>query len=510
MTTAVAPDKVYEACLVELYKTMRAASFYALDHPALAQAATRALRYFQNLLRVVDRLEFTITRQQIMLGERPLRGQQQVLTALAGDLFRRRVKKLIFLPGIELDDMLGFLRAFKLDADQVARRGGFENALAQFGVKAIWPNEVDFNRLEEAAEFEEEEEELEEEEDTEELSPEQEALRDLLRRLTAADAGPFMLLLKEVVERGRNLLETREYAEVGLILETLLACTEDNDRHLVAREYSEKAIRALASRELVQFKIAELEKAGDRQIERLLALFELVGRLTVPFLLTALGTANDRAARRNLSRAIVSFGEKAVPRAVEMLGDDRWYVKRNILGILADIGNASILGQVEPYLVHEDPRVAKEAVRTVWRLGADDGLRLLATTWPRLVPEVRMHVVMLFGALRWLEGRSVLEKVALDPKNVDLQLAACEALGKLSEPESFPVLARLYRKKGLVGREKRLPVRRAALKALLNYGEPAEPLLRRALVERDPTLVQTARQGLERLAETQGKTEESA
>ncbi len=94
------PEKVFESCLVELHKSMRAASFYSLEHPALLQSTERTLRYFQNLLRVYERLEFTVQKNQILYEDKPLTGQTQVLSALAGELFRRRMKKIIFLPGI--------------------------------------------------------------------------------------------------------------------------------------------------------------------------------------------------------------------------------------------------------------------------------------------------------------------------------------------------------------------------------------------------------------------------
>lgn len=497
MAVQMTPEKVYEACLVELYKTMRAASFYAHDHPALAQSAERSLRYFQNLLRIYERLEFSVSKTQIAFEDKPLQGQAQVLSALAGELFRRRMKKIIFLRGIELQDMLGFLRATKIEPDELARLGGMEKMLAKLGVRAIFANEVDFSKLEEI----EEEEEPPEEEFTFNLTPEQKALRELLQKLLSSDDAEFVRLLKEVMDRASDLAAQAQHAEIGVVLDYLFRYVADNTKSLMARELAEKAIRALATREVLQVKIDELAKASEDERQRLTLLFQYIGKATIPFLLTALSLAEDRTARRNLSRAIIAFGEKAVPRAIELLRDERWYVQRNMLVILAEIGKPEHATEVLPFVEHPDPRVGKEAVKAAVRLGGDTGLAALVQRMAEVPPAIQAQVALLIGGRRWLAGREVLEHYARRGANDEIRVAACEALGKLAQPESLPVLVKLYRNKGWFKRAQKLPVRRAALKALVNYGGQAQPYLRQALSESDSEMQALARLALERLGE---------
>lgn len=517
MTVPASPDRIYEACLVELYKSMRAATFYHHGHPALAQSAQRTLRYFQNILQVVDRLEFTISRTQISIDDAVLKAQPTVLGPLARELFRRRVKKLIFLPGIELTDILGFIRAIKIEQSELVQRGGVEEVMAQLGVKSIWCNEVDFSRLDDVEEFQEDLEEEDEDapgtddDDTQEdLTEEQRTVRELLNRLLASDGNEFMRLLQEVVDQCRILAETQQYGEIALVLEGLLQCARDVKKDTTVRSYAEKAIRALAGKEVVRHVISELARCEDVRRDHFITILRYTGKVTVPFILTAMGDANDRLSRRNLTRAVTAFGPEAVPKTLEVLNDKRWYVVRNSLTILGEIGDVKLIPRLVTYLNHTDSRVAKEAVRTIWRSGGEAGIEALYEHLSAVVPPVQVHIVMLLGAIRWRQGREAIEDLALESHHEDVQVAACEALGKLAEPESFEVLSRLYKRKGLLKKPRSMPVRRAALQALVNYGGLSEPAMQDAMEQRDPKLQEIARLALERMHGSQLAPREEA
>ncbi len=511
MPVSATPDKVYEACLVELHKMLRAASFYTPDHPALAQSGTRTLRYFQNLLTVTDSLEFTVTKTQITVDDRPLTGQQQVLRALAAEFFRRRVKKLIFLRGITLEELLAFTRAFRLEPDELARRGGMEDALARLGVRSIFCNEVDFNRLRDLEDevFEEEDgadEDIVEgtPEDTLDLTPEQIAFREMLQHMIDSDGAEFMQLLKEVVDRSKVLTAAGEFREVGVAVDYLFRFSSDSHKGLTPREFAERAIRALASKEVLLEKIRDLQTASQDERNRLILLLQYIGKISIRFLLYELTQAEGRAARRNLTAAIVAFGEKAIAPALELLEDERWFVKRNMLAILAEIGKPALLEQLIPYLDYADARVTKEAVRTIGRIGGEPGLETLRSRGESFGPELQIQLAMLFGGLRWPGGRVFLERLARKADEEEVRAAACEALGKLAAPESFELLRNVFQPRGLLGREKKTSVRRAALRALVNYGQLAEPLLRKALEDEDIEMQGTARIALERIATGDG------
>lgn len=92
---------------------------------------------------------------------------------------------------------------------------------------------------------------------------------------------------------------------------------------------------------------------------------QLVSRLrlgAVDPLLDALEASPSRAVRRKLLELIVQLGPEAAPAVVARLPDERWFVVRNMLMLLADIGaDGQVFGMA--YARHADARVRREAIR---------------------------------------------------------------------------------------------------------------------------------------------------
>jgi hypothetical protein len=79
-------------------------------------------------------------------------------------------------------------------------------------------------------------------------------------------------------------------------------------------------------------------------------------------LLDALEASPSRAIRRKLLELLVQLGPEAATVIVTRLPDERWYVVRNMLMLLADLGDQNVeLGTT--YARHADGRVRREAIR---------------------------------------------------------------------------------------------------------------------------------------------------
>ena len=79
-------------------------------------------------------------------------------------------------------------------------------------------------------------------------------------------------------------------------------------------------------------------------------------------LLDALEASPLRAVRRKLLDLITQLGPEAATAVAARLPDERWFVVRNMLMLLADLGAQSVeLGS--SYARHADPRVRREAIR---------------------------------------------------------------------------------------------------------------------------------------------------
>jgi len=110
------------------------------------------------------------------------------------------------------------------------------------------------------------------------------------------------------------------------------------------------AVQRIVAREPVDFKLLE-------------RLVPLVGTAAAPPLLDALAVAESRGARRGLLAQLAKMGAEIAPLVVARLDDSRWYVTRNLLALLEELGPPPAGFSAAPYMRHVDARVRWQAVK---------------------------------------------------------------------------------------------------------------------------------------------------
>ena len=158
-----------------------------------------------------------------------------------------------------------------------------------------------------------------------------------------------------VVTEGRlaQLLDALE----GGVADTAAAAT------VRAQVATAGAVRHIVAREPIDFKLLE-------------RLVPLVGTAAAPPLLDALALAESRGARRGLLAQLAKMGAEIAPVAIARLDDSRWYVTRNLLALLEELGPPPPGFSAAPYMQHADARVRWQAVKLQLKLpgGRDEAL----------------------------------------------------------------------------------------------------------------------------------------
>lgn len=98
------------------------------------------------------------------------------------------------------------------------------------------------------------------------------------------------------------------------------------------------------------------------------------GAAAVNQAIITLRDVEDYNIRMRLVDIMKNIGEKSITILLKNLGAPEWYLRRNILTILSDIGTSKITDQLEPLLKDEDYRVRLELVKTFTRLEYTEGL----------------------------------------------------------------------------------------------------------------------------------------
>ncbi len=204
------------------------------------------------------------------------------------------------------------------------------------------------------------------------------------------------------------------------------------------------------------------------QLPRLLG---LLGQPAARHLVYCLGQEEDRSRRYKLLDALRAIGSKAELPLREALAAPEWYLVRNVVSLLGDLGEASAFDDVALTLSNKDARVRRMAAKALGQLNAGRAVPLLIAALPQSDPNTLLELVTQLGELK--DPRAVSPLVELlqegstsGPEAEILRQTVLESLGAIGSPEVVPVLSKLFKKKGFLGRLEPLPLRMAAARAL--------------------------------------------
>lgn len=277
------------------------------------------------------------------------------------------------------------------------------------------------------------------------------ALRVVQMSLESGVFGPLVLKsLEQIVQEGR--------------LSAVLALL--SSRPAGGQEVGETILATLA-------RPATLGILMARESVDVACLEPLVPHLSVAgfdVLLEALASSEVRTTRRRLldllSRNDITIGELIAAR----LGDERWYVQRNMLVLLERSGHVPAGFSASPWTTHADARVRHAAIRLQLTLAHETHLAVRTA-----LDDTDLRIVAL--GLKAIQQvcpptlASRVAEVALRPDaEEEVRVLAAKALGRVRQPQALDALLNLSDGgHSLLGRPKlppRTPVLIAAIRAL--------------------------------------------
>ena len=199
-----------------------------------------------------------------------------------------------------------------------------------------------------------------------------------------------------------------------------------------------------------------------------------LGAFVADPLLAALEKEEDWEIRKTLIRFLVAQGREVIPTLVKRLADPSWFLVRNILVVLGEVGDPSVLPMISGTLRHPEPRVRKEAVTALGKIG---GIRAFGLVSEALEdPEVAEVAIRALGAIN--HGRAVaifLQRAGsihvLGRRNKAIR-DAINALGELRAREAVPRLRSILARGFWLPPASGDPLRIAAAHALDRIGTP--------------------------------------
>ena len=179
----------------------------------------------------------------------------------------------------------------------------------------------------------------------------------------------------------------------------------------------------------------------------------------------------DEDARNRLSlvRLVGQLGKGSVEVACRYMEDERWYVVRNMCGVLAEIKDPKLVEHIAPALRHPDTRVQQATLKALVKSRDPEAATVLAAALPKLAPEILDEALDELMYLRHEGAIADLEAFISGRKgNLAGLKKAVQALGAVEEDAAVFALARLFRMEELDG-----AIRRAALAAVSKHRSSA-------------------------------------
>ncbi len=373
--------------MTELGKGIKTASFYPPGHPALTQAISRIVAAIEDVPPPETGLEIDVTRNSLLYRDTPLPSTNKAIEELNRDLYLRSASKLILLPGQKADEMVTFLSALNRDSRDLQDDGGLEKVLLRGKISRIWVNRVDYEGLTEMLKQDDPDTlsggdggHLPDEAPRDVAFPDEPTIDEILDRLrTETDAASYRDL---VASLSGALLQERsgpriEYSERALaIFVDHIERPPGNNPEIAA--LARMGIQELVSDELVNHYIRLLRDRTGRsrsEVEPVLAAF---GERAVKPLLSILAEEGDLFVRKSIIEIVVTIGNPAVPAILDNLDDSRWYVIRNMVTILGNLGDPNLAPRIAGTLSHPDLRVKKEAIKGLAKLPHPSAVKALA------------------------------------------------------------------------------------------------------------------------------------
>jgi hypothetical protein len=365
--------------VTELAKGLKSVMFYPPGHPALIQSISKIIANFEEIPLPEAGLEIDVTKNALVHGETPLPVPNKAVADLNRELYLRRASKIIFLPNLKAGEMITFLGILNRDLQQIQDEGGLERVMLREKVSRIWANRVDYQGLTEMLKTEEPESDESAEIawttdeaslGLENLAPEELTIDDLLHLIEKeTDAGRYR---DHLIALTRALFNERMDRKIDYASRALMIFAGHIERppqqSAEIANLARLGIKEMATDELVSHYIHLLrDKAGRgrREVETVLVAFE---ERAVKPLLKTLSEEEDLLVRKSIVEIVVRIGRPAVPPILENLNDARWFMVRNMVTILGNLGLPDLAPQVATVLSHPDLRVKKEAIKALSRL----------------------------------------------------------------------------------------------------------------------------------------------
>jgi HEAT repeats len=166
-----------------------------------------------------------------------------------------------------------------------------------------------------------------------------------------------------------------------------------------------------------------------------------------------LGKINQMKMRRVICDALAQIGKDHIDLLASRLDDRRWYVVRNIVYVLGKIGDVRVVDKFRRLIHHREVKVRKEVIRALEGINDPKATDLLIEFIQDEDLSIRASVVRLLAMSNYKEALEPLLRVIqqrdFEERDLYEKKEFMEALARIGSEEVVPILGKIMKRKGL-------------------------------------------------------------
>ncbi len=489
----------YSFILIELTKAVKMHNFYPEGHPNLDSALEKCYLLMRKRLEEDPEITWQVDQKGFYHNKASIAPGNQDIVGLAKKFFFRRIKEITFTTQITPSDMKTLLSALKSEPEDIQAKGGVEVFFAGEDVSGILVNSLSYEELrklkkelqeknEQEAKNESAREETQEQKegprgeaassnedkkDIERQDAPREALAELLQRIKdERDFLKYKDLAVRIKEKTDILSVEKKIEE---LLPVLLVFYEHSFESALPEDIKEEASRHLTSflnQDVLRFLVARVgnkDEVNRTAIQRMLV---SAGTEAIELLLDDITVAQEASRRRNLYNTLLLFGGGLRPFVEKRIDSKEWYVARQMISLLGELGDAKSIGAIEDAYEYPDERVKKEVLKSLVKIPSPRSTEMLIRALGEANQALVSQAITSLGMLKDPLSIDALARVALKDKYQESKKDAIKALGLIGDQRAVPYLTKILFRKVWFGKKSHEGVRSLAAYSLGMIGGP--------------------------------------
>ena len=293
-------------------------------------------------------------------------------------------------------------------------------------------------------------------------------ISDIILQIIVQDDDPAQtnLLVSNLVDIYFYLLQTGDYDQII----HLIAQGDTSEIPLVVRD---SLRHYFASRKFMDEVLVGLTTWGKTKYDAITRLIRIIGEPFIEVLLEHLIDEESLSLRRFLMDRIQEFGELARGTIIAHLYDNRWYVLRNLIIMLRQLDDITVLEHVRPLLSNANQRVRQEALRCCLQFRDPAAERQLLYDMDSADRETQLSAINLVEKSRSVDVfrklLAVIAKPGLSSIECELKSAAVHSLAEIGKAEALPELAKVLATKKLLNAQQLSMLKIDIVRSLSHY-----------------------------------------